>query len=87
MPSRSLERIVGDPHSDGTQALLKGVRDGYRPFRVVAWGEPGSQSPAVPLLQDRGLAEGRAAAYECRTFACQAPVVDAGVLRTQLAAG
>jgi len=29
---------------------------------------------AVPLLQDRGLVDGRAAAYVCCNFVCQAPV-------------
>ncbi len=66
--------IVGDPDSADTQALLNVVRDGYRPFQVVALGAPDAQSPAVPLLQDRGLVDGHATAYVCRDFACQAPV-------------
>jgi hypothetical protein len=33
--------IVGDPGSADTQALLSVVRDRYRPFQVVALGEPG----------------------------------------------
>jgi uncharacterized protein YyaL (SSP411 family) len=66
--------IVGDPDSADTQALLGVVRDGYQPFQVVALGSPDGQRPAVPLLQDRGLVEGQAAAYVCRVFACQAPV-------------
>jgi len=66
--------IIGDPDSADTQALLSVVRDGYRPFQVVAQGAPDAQPPAVPLLQDRGLVEGHAAAYVCRDFTCQAPV-------------
>jgi hypothetical protein len=66
--------IVGDPNSADTQALLSIVRDGYLPFQVVALGAPDSQSPAVPILQDRGSMEGHAAAYVCRDFTCQAPV-------------
>jgi hypothetical protein len=74
-PSKPREiAIVGDPDSADTQALLRIVRDGYLPFQVVALGAPDSQSPAVPLLQDRGLVEGHAAAYVCRDFTCQAPV-------------
>ncbi|MGC9334095.1 MAG: thioredoxin domain-containing protein [Anaerolineae bacterium] len=65
--------IVGDPDSADTQALLNVVRDGYRPFQVVTLGMPGDQAPAVPLLQDRELVEGQAAAYVCRDFACQVP--------------
>jgi len=53
------------------KALLSVVRDGYRPFQVVALGAPNTQSPSVPLLKDRGLVEGQPAAYVCRNFTCQ----------------
>jgi uncharacterized protein YyaL (SSP411 family) len=76
--------IVGDPGSDDTKALLDIVRDGHRPFQVVALGAPHAEPPAVPLLQDRGLVDGRATAYVCRAFACQAPVTEAEGLRTVL---
>jgi uncharacterized protein YyaL (SSP411 family) len=76
--------IVGDPDSANTQALLSIVRDGYQPFQVVALGVPDAQPPAVPLLQDRGLVEGHAAAYVCRAFACQAPVTDPLALKQLL---
>jgi uncharacterized protein YyaL (SSP411 family) len=75
--------IVGDPASADTQALLRVVRDGYRPFQVMALGAPNAQPPAVPLLQDRGVVDGRAAAYVCRDFACQAPVVEPEGLRVK----
>ena len=52
--------------------MLNVVRDGYRPFQVVALGAP--PRCRVPLLQDRGLVDGQATAYVCRDFACQAPV-------------
>jgi len=73
--------IVGDPDSADTQTLLGVVRSGYRPFQVVALGAPSAQSPAVPLLEDRGLVNGQAAAYVCRSFACRAPVVEPEELR------
>jgi uncharacterized protein YyaL (SSP411 family) len=76
--------IVGGPDSTDTEALLKVVRDGYRPFQVVALGALGAQSPSVPLLQDRGLVEGQAAAYVCRDFACQAPSAKPEELGAQL---
>ena len=76
--------IVGEPDSADTQALLDVVRAGYQPFQVVALGAPDAQSPAVPLLLDRGLAAGQAAAYVCRDFSCQAPVVQPEGLRAQL---
>jgi uncharacterized protein len=76
--------IVGEPDFVDTQALLSVVRDGYWPFQVVALGAPGVFPPAVPLLQDRGLVDGHAAAYVCRDFACQAPVTEPEALRAQL---
>jgi uncharacterized protein YyaL (SSP411 family) len=79
--------IMGDPESADTNALLSVVRDGYRPFQVVALGSPGPQPPAVPLLQDRGLVDGRATAYVCRSFSCRAPATDVDALRVLLENG
>jgi uncharacterized protein YyaL (SSP411 family) len=76
--------IVGDPDGADAQALLSLVRVGYQPFQVVALGSPAWQLPAVPLLQDRELVEGQAAAYVCRPSACQAPVADPDELRALL---
>ena len=76
--------IIGNPNSADTRALLGAVRDGYRPFQVVALGSPTTLLPTVPLLQDRGLVNGKPAAYICRNFACHAPVTDPQGLREQL---
>jgi uncharacterized protein YyaL (SSP411 family) len=76
--------VVGDPEVADTRALLGIVRRGYRPFQVVALGAPNARPSAVPLLQDRGLVEGRVAAYVCRDFTCQAPVTEPGALRQLL---
>jgi hypothetical protein len=81
--------IVGDADSADTHALQAVIRDGYRPFQVVALGAPSAQAPAVPLLEDRGLVDGQAAVYVCdapvpgRAFACQAPVKRVGALRAK----
>jgi len=68
--------IIGDPDHADAQALLNVVREGYRPFQVVALGSPDRGNAmddvgsiaAVPLLMDRDLVEGHAAAYvlHCR---------------------
>jgi len=84
--------IVGDPDSADTQVLLDVVRDDYQPFQVVALGAPDSGNAAggvgsiaaVPLLQDRGLVDGRATAYVCRSFSCRAPATGADALRVLL---
>jgi uncharacterized protein YyaL (SSP411 family) len=66
--------IIGEPGSTDTEALLNVVRNGYRPFQVVALGAPKAQPPTVPLLRDRSLVDGQATAFVCQAFACQAPV-------------
>jgi uncharacterized protein YyaL (SSP411 family) len=76
--------IVGDLEAADTQALLNVVRTGYRPFQVVALGPPAPEESALPLLRDRGLLEGQAAAYVCRDFVCQAPVTDSEALQAVL---
>jgi uncharacterized protein YyaL (SSP411 family) len=53
-------------------ALLRAIRSALRPHIVLAGG-----SGDVPLLEGRGPVDGRAAAYVCERFACQAPVTDA----------
>jgi uncharacterized protein YyaL (SSP411 family) len=77
--------IVGNPDAADTQALLNIVREGYRPFQVVALGAPEAQPSTVPLLQAHGLADGQATAYVCQAFACQAPITKPAKLQVQLA--
>ena len=76
--------IVGDPEAAETQALLNVVRDGYRPFQVVALGASRQERAHVPLLHDRGLADGQPTAYVCGNFACHTPVTDPDRFRALL---
>jgi uncharacterized protein YyaL (SSP411 family) len=57
---------------EDTTALARVVRGRFRPHLVLA----GGAADGVPLLQDRPPVDGRAAAYVCERFACQAPVTD-----------
>ena len=68
--------IVGEPGAPDTQALLEAATGGFRPHQVVAVGTPGQEVAAVPLLAGRLAVDGRAAAYVCQDFACQAPVTE-----------
>jgi hypothetical protein len=45
-----------------------------------------SSIAAVPLLEDRGLVDGRQAAYLCRDFACQVPATTPHALEGLLGA-
>ncbi|HXR28831.1 MAG TPA: thioredoxin domain-containing protein [Solirubrobacteraceae bacterium] len=67
------------------EPLLAVVRERYRPHLVLAAGAGAGEDSAVALLEDRLALDGRATAYVCERFACQAPVADAATLRAQLA--
>ena len=67
--------IVGDPSDERTKALLRVVRQKYRPLAVVALSPHNAESNAVPpLLRTRTLHDGAPAAYVCENFVCAAPV-------------
>jgi uncharacterized protein YyaL (SSP411 family) len=70
--------IVGPP--DGVDALLAVVRQEFRPHLVLAGGE----RDGVPLLRGREPVGGRAAAYVCEHFVCQAPLTTAEGLAAAL---
>ena len=53
-----------------SRALERVVRTEYRPHLVLA----GGPADGVPLLENRAPVNGRAAAYVCEHFVCQAPV-------------
>ncbi|MEU0985408.1 thioredoxin domain-containing protein [Streptomyces sp. NPDC005953] len=74
--------VVGasaDPLTDGLHrtALL-----GRAPGAVIARGEPGGDE--FPLLKDRPLVAGEAAAYVCRGFVCRMPVTTSEELEREL---
>ena len=66
-PPRELA-IVGPPDSEVARAALSG----FDPNAVVAFGP----AEGVPLLEGKGLVDGKPAVYVCERFACQAPVTD-----------
>jgi uncharacterized protein YyaL (SSP411 family) len=72
--------IVGDPRA--AQPLVRAVRRAFRPHAVLA-GAP-APTDAVPLLAGRRPLDGRAAAYVCERFACQAPVSEPDALAALL---
>ncbi|HEY5833582.1 thioredoxin domain-containing protein [Streptomyces sp.] len=76
--------IVGATGDPLTSELHRTALLGAAPGAVVAVGEEGSTE--FPLLRDRPTRGGRAAAYVCRHFVCDAPTSDPGALRSQLRA-
>jgi uncharacterized protein YyaL (SSP411 family) len=84
-PAREVA-IVGEPDHADTQALIRAATSTYLPNAVVAAARPDDDDAmtAVPLLRDRGLLAGRAAAYVCERFVCGLPVSDPASLLEQL---
>ncbi|WDO06489.1 thioredoxin domain-containing protein [Streptomyces murinus] len=75
--------VVGPSLADAaTTALHRTALLGTAPGAVVAVGTPDSEE--FPLLADRPLVSGQAAAYVCRDFTCDAPTTDPDRLRTAL---
>src|SRR5258708_33055071 len=68
--------ISGDLQAADTQALLAVINERYLPNCVLACTTPTDIQAAetVALLADRPCKDGKATAYVCQNFACQAPV-------------
>ncbi|MDT0380967.1 thioredoxin domain-containing protein [Streptomyces sp. DSM 42041] len=76
--------VVGEADDPARSGLHRVALLGTAPGAVVAVGEPGA---AQPLLADRPLVGGRAAAYVCRGFVCAAPTTDPDTLAEALRTG
>jgi uncharacterized protein YyaL (SSP411 family) len=72
--------IVGD--GPQAQGLLRVARRSPSPGMVIVHGSP--DTPGIPLLADRPLVAGGAAAYVCRGFVCDRPVTTADALAAAL---
>jgi uncharacterized protein YyaL (SSP411 family) len=75
--------IVGSSADVAMLGLRRTALHASTPGLVLAVGEPG-QPPSAPLLADRPLVDGRAAAYVCRGFVCERPVTEPADLRRLL---
>ncbi len=72
--------VVGTgPEAEAMSAV---VRRSSSPGLVTVTGEP--DADGIPLLAQRPLVGGRAAAYVCRGFVCDAPVTDVEALSAAL---
>ncbi|MEO6857818.1 MAG: thioredoxin domain-containing protein [Solirubrobacteraceae bacterium] len=65
----------------GAEPLIRIVREQFRPHLVLAGG-----AGELPLLEGRSPVDGRAAAYVCEHFTCQAPVTESQELAALLLA-
>ncbi|MEU8759832.1 thioredoxin domain-containing protein [Streptomyces sp. NPDC048659] len=74
--------VVGARDDDAFRALCRTALDATTPGAVFAFGPPDGEE--FPLLKDRPLVGGAAAAYVCRHFACEAPTTDPAQLARAL---
>ena len=89
---RALERLLGTstevaivgPDGGERDALVAAYRAAWRPSAVLAVGAP-DRAPAVALLENRPLRDGRPTAYVCHHFTCEQPVTEPDALSAQLA--
>jgi uncharacterized protein len=93
--------LVGPRDREDTRALRSVLTRTYQPFATVISVDPGAGADAVagaegsqaalarllPWTGAMGLVDGRAAAYICRNFACERPVIDPAALADTIRTG
>jgi uncharacterized protein YyaL (SSP411 family) len=73
--------IAGVPAEKNFKALLHELATHYVPSLVLAGG---SEESGIALMEGRVTARGKATAYVCRSYTCEEPATDAGLLASQL---
>jgi hypothetical protein len=80
--------VAGERDDEGTLALETAVARVYAPTAVQVAVDPSRaaalEAAGLPWLAAMKAVDGRAAAYVCRDFTCQAPVSDAAALAARL---
>ena len=79
--------IIGSPSDSSTSDLLRTVNVRYLANRVIvgAESESAATQSGLPLLEGRGMMDGKPTAYVCENYTCQLPVTDPEALASQLA--
>jgi uncharacterized protein len=80
--------VAGEAGADDTAALLAAVHGVYRPSALVVpafTAQREALARVLPWVTGMGARDGRATAYVCRDFSCQAPVHAPEALASQLA--
>jgi uncharacterized protein YyaL (SSP411 family) len=73
--------VIAQPGDTSADRLLDVVRERFLPNRLLAVG---ASDMGIPLLADRRALNGKATAYLCEQFVCQAPTQDPSELARQL---
>jgi uncharacterized protein YyaL (SSP411 family) len=86
-PTREIV-ISGKQDDPGTKAMIAALRKGFRPNQVVLLRTPENAAALArlaPFTETQTGLEGKATAYVCRDFACQAPTTEIGEFERLLA--
>jgi hypothetical protein len=76
--------LVGAPGSPDLLALERVVAGRYLPWAVTIVVDPDAAALPLPWLASMRMKDGRATAYVCHEFTCQAPATDPDTLGRQL---
>ena len=77
--------VAGPRDAAGTRALLAAARGPYLAARALAFFDPGAGASDLALLRGKTLVSGKPAAYVCRNYACDTPIVEPAALTRVLA--
>lgn len=89
----AVDRLIGQPidvvvaaalDDPGSGALRRAAMVPYQPNLVLAAVAPGDAHAAWPLFVDKQPRDGRATAFACRGYACDAPTSDPDELQRQV---
>jgi hypothetical protein len=75
--------IAGDPEAEDTRAMLRALHGRYLPNMVVVVRPPGEASEVAalaPYAAAQTPMDGKATAYVCENFVCNAPTDEIGVM-------
>jgi uncharacterized protein YyaL (SSP411 family) len=73
--------VVGDGELGETKEVIRLLRRGFRPNKVVALKSPKQSVDSIRLLADK-TAHGSVTTYICENFTCQAPLVGVEAVRS-----
>jgi len=70
--------VVGKPGEAGYQSLRRELDMRYLPNQILAHLDPNAESgkSLTPLVEGKGLIDGKAALYLCYNFTCSSPITD-----------
>ena len=79
--------IAGESGLSGTEALLDITRSFYLPNKILVVHKPGTKtmlSESLEVLSSITEVDGKATAYVCENYKCNAPTTDANKLKKTL---